>query len=80
MTNDRIEKSRLISFQIAVYLTLCVIVFFLLNFLKRYLSCGFITSNFNISRVFKLILVKLFKIVYIIIRQGAPLGLAVQMN
>ena len=33
-----------------------------------------------ISRVFKLILVKLFKIVYIIIRQGAPLGLAVEIN
>ena len=33
-----------------------------------------------ISRVFQLILLKLFKIVYIIIRQGAPLGLAVQMN
>ena len=28
----------------------------------------------------KLILVKLFKIVYITIRQGAPLGLAVEIN
>ena len=33
-----------------------------------------------ISRVFKLILVKLFKTVYITIRQGAPLGLAVGIN
>ena len=32
------------------------------------------------SRVFLLILVKLFTIVYIRIRQGAPLGLAIEMN
>ena len=31
-------------------------------------------------RVFQLILVKLFKIVYIIIRQGAPLGLSCRAN
>ena len=33
------------------------------------------------SRVFQLILVKLFKILYILIRQGAPLGfLPVELN
>ena len=49
---------------------------FLIKFLKLYLvSCQFI------CRVFKLILVKLLIVcVFTIISQGAPLGLAVEMN
>ena len=61
------------SFQIAVYLT--IFFFFLLLGI-----CLVVLLLAIINRVFSLILVKLFKIVYIIIHQGAPLGLAVEIN
>ena len=59
-----------------MYLTLFVFVF-LIKFFKKGISLVVLLLAI-ISRVVQLILVKLF--VFIIIRQGAPLGLAVQMN
>ena len=60
------------SFQIAVHLTLFVIVFN--KVFKNGISCLVLLLAIIISGVFQLILVKLFKIVYILIRQDAPLG------
>ena len=52
----------------------CVFDSFCYWFLKRYLVSDFTASNYE-SRVSIYL-----KIVYIMIRQGAPLGLAVEMN